>query len=340
MRLRRRAPDANRTMTSHPNIPERDLELLSAYLDGELSDPDRRALEQRLAAESDLRRALDELRLTVRLVGSLPHLKAPRSFALDPAKYGKRMPWWRRAIASGAVLQWSGALGTAASVIVIALGLTLGNGASVPTQDAQAPSETLSAAPAAASLPTALPVTPTLAPTESELDGAEAEMAVESAEEAAPGLAQAPMIELPSPLSDSAASTFGEPEGFAPPSAASPLPSERGAPPVERFAAGESAEDAADQAEPLAAPEGAQALQVPTATASPAPTATDEAAARRANDALEATAEALKAAPPTEVLTSGEPSDSGPRWWLVALGAAGLAVSAILFLVGRRQAGL
>lgn len=327
-------------MTSHPTISERDLELLSAYLDGELSDPDRRALEQRLAAESDLRRALEELRLTVRLVSSLPPLKAPRSFALDPAKYGKRVPWWRRVVVSGAVLQWSGALGTAASVIVIALGLALGNGEPMPDQDARAPSATFSAAPAAASLPTALPVTPTLTPTESQLDGAEAEIAAESAEQAAPGLAQAPMIELPSPLSDSAASTFGGPEGFAPPSAASPLPSERDAPPMEYFAAGESAADTADEAEPLGAQEDAEARRLPTATASPPPTATAAVAARGANDALNDAAEALKTEPPAEVFTSAESSEATPRWWLVALGAAGLTVSIILLLLGRQQAGV
>lgn len=355
-------------MTSLPNIPERDLELLSAYLDGELSDRDRRALEERLAAESDLRRALDELRVTVRLLNSLPRLKAPRSFALDPAQFGRRASWWQRVLASGALLQWSGALGTAASIILVVLGLTLGRGDSEPAQDAQAPSATLSAAPAAASLPTPLPVTPTLAPSPlppmaSELDGAEADIAAESAEEAEPGLAEAPMAAPPvplteseastfagqeefaptSPLSDSAASTFAGPEEFAPPSAASPLPSELEAPQIERFAAPGSAADTADEADDAAtlrSGEGAAAVQAPHATIFPPPTATAGVAAQKTADMIGDVTEDFEAASPAEAPAHAEPSEPGPRWWLVALGAAGMAISVILFLVGRRQAAL
>jgi anti-sigma factor RsiW len=66
-------------------MTEQDFELLSAYLDGDLSDADRAALEARLAAEPELRRELEALRQTVALVRSLPELKAPRSYALTAA---------------------------------------------------------------------------------------------------------------------------------------------------------------------------------------------------------------------------------------------------------------
>lgn len=59
-----------------------DTELLSAYIDGELTDAERLALEIRLDAEPDLRRELTTLRQTVALINQLPKLKAPRDFTL------------------------------------------------------------------------------------------------------------------------------------------------------------------------------------------------------------------------------------------------------------------
>ena len=237
-------------MTSHPNLSERDLELLSAYLDGELSDRDRHMLEQRLAAEADLRRSLDELRATVRLVGRLPRLKAPRNFTLDPAQFQRPAPWWERLFASGMALQLTGALGTAASIILIVLGLALGGQETPSLQDA-APSATLSEAPAAASLPTALPATPTLAPSPPmplmadeaeglEADAAEAEDAQESAAELAP----------PGSPGETAtnAETFAAPEAFMAPDGAAPAQADAPSPehelfeaPAEALRAGQSA---------------------------------------------------------------------------------------------------
>lgn len=79
--------------TSHS---EQDLITLNAYLDGELSNPERTAIEKRLAAEPDLRAELESLRVTVSALGQMEHLRAPRNFTLDPAKYGRpaRPVWW------------------------------------------------------------------------------------------------------------------------------------------------------------------------------------------------------------------------------------------------------
>ena len=108
---------------------ERDLELLSAYLDGALSGRERAALEQRLSHEQALREVLDDLRATVALVRGLPTLHAPRDFTLDPEVYGRPAPWWTRLFALESVLQLGGALGTAAAVLLIVVGLLAGGAA-------------------------------------------------------------------------------------------------------------------------------------------------------------------------------------------------------------------
>jgi hypothetical protein len=59
-----------------------DTELLSAYLDGQLTIDERSALEARLQHETDLRRQLALLRATVDLIRELPQLAAPRDFTL------------------------------------------------------------------------------------------------------------------------------------------------------------------------------------------------------------------------------------------------------------------
>jgi hypothetical protein len=112
---------------SHTPLSERDLHLLSAYLDGELADREQRALEERLAHDAALRSELDQLRDTVALVRDLPRLKAPRHFTLDPAVYGRKVLWWQRMLTLDAVLQLSGALGAAASIAIIILAVVLGS---------------------------------------------------------------------------------------------------------------------------------------------------------------------------------------------------------------------
>jgi anti-sigma factor RsiW len=56
-------------------------ELLSAYLDGELSADERAALEQRLADSPELRGMLDELQSVSHQVRSLPPQSAGGDFA-------------------------------------------------------------------------------------------------------------------------------------------------------------------------------------------------------------------------------------------------------------------
>lgn len=66
-------------------LTERDYELLSTYLDGELAPAERSALEQRLQREPVLQSELESLRATLALLGMAERLPVPRNFTLDPA---------------------------------------------------------------------------------------------------------------------------------------------------------------------------------------------------------------------------------------------------------------
>src|SRR5690349_2239103 len=76
-----------------PQLNDTDLELLSAYIDQQLSADERAALERRLEQEPALRQALDELRATVGVLRELAPARPPRSFALDPRVVAPRRAW-------------------------------------------------------------------------------------------------------------------------------------------------------------------------------------------------------------------------------------------------------
>ena len=71
---------------------QRDLELLSSYLDGQLKPSDSARLEARIASDPDLRSVLDDLRAARGLLRQLPMRKAPRNFTLTPKMVGKNPP--------------------------------------------------------------------------------------------------------------------------------------------------------------------------------------------------------------------------------------------------------
>ncbi len=97
-------------------LPKRDLERLSAYLDGEISDKEAARLEARLEREPELGRALQELRATKSLLRSLPEVRPARDFRLTPEMVGER----RRAPAYPA-LRLAAVLATFAFVLVVGL---------------------------------------------------------------------------------------------------------------------------------------------------------------------------------------------------------------------------
>ncbi|GAB4110232.1 MAG: zf-HC2 domain-containing protein [Roseiflexaceae bacterium] len=77
-----------------PQLNSDDTELLSAYLDQQLNDQERRALEARLDRDADLRQQLEELRATVTLLRSLEPLRPPRSFTIAPEQAQRPRAGW------------------------------------------------------------------------------------------------------------------------------------------------------------------------------------------------------------------------------------------------------
>ena len=73
-------------------MKQRDIELLSSYLDGQLSSVDSARLEARLRTDPDLRSVLQDLRGARSLLRQLPMRKAPRNFTLTPKMVGKNPP--------------------------------------------------------------------------------------------------------------------------------------------------------------------------------------------------------------------------------------------------------
>ncbi|HSM70804.1 MAG TPA: hypothetical protein VK851_04615 [Anaerolineales bacterium] len=70
----------------------RDLEQLSAYLDGELKPSDVAKMEKRLQSDLELESALQDLRATRTLLRSLPRRKSPRNFTLTRKMAGQNPP--------------------------------------------------------------------------------------------------------------------------------------------------------------------------------------------------------------------------------------------------------
>jgi hypothetical protein len=110
-----------------PVLTPADLELLSAYLDNELTPAERIALERRLAQDADLRAALDDLRGVTRAIRGLPTLRAPRDFRLDPAVFGRQdvspaRPAARRRIPRRGY-QWASGISALAAMLVFVLGV-------------------------------------------------------------------------------------------------------------------------------------------------------------------------------------------------------------------------
>jgi hypothetical protein len=77
-------------MSRRPNISQRDQEMLSAYLDGQLEDRQKRKLQARLQEDPGLRAELETLRVTVRSLRDLPAPRLRRHFTLSPEMVGQR----------------------------------------------------------------------------------------------------------------------------------------------------------------------------------------------------------------------------------------------------------
>ena len=72
------------------NLSDRDLEMLSAYLDGEISRKDRERLEARILEDKDLSNTLKQLRRTRQVMRGLPSMRAPRNYYITPEMVGRK----------------------------------------------------------------------------------------------------------------------------------------------------------------------------------------------------------------------------------------------------------
>lgn len=70
----------------------RDVETLTAYLDGQLDTAQRQRLESRLGSEPELKATLDALRESRSVLRRLPQRRAPRNFILTPKMAGIKPP--------------------------------------------------------------------------------------------------------------------------------------------------------------------------------------------------------------------------------------------------------
>jgi hypothetical protein len=103
-------------MNKHSDLSQRDLETLSAYLDGQLDDRRRRKLEARLQSEPGLREALESLRAVVKGLQGLPVPRPSRHFTLTSDMVGEAEP--RRAFP---VLRFATALAGLAFVALVGI---------------------------------------------------------------------------------------------------------------------------------------------------------------------------------------------------------------------------
>ncbi|MCS6888375.1 zf-HC2 domain-containing protein [Chloroflexus sp.] len=179
-------------MTTPPapqsELPERDVELLSAYIDNELAPADRAALEQRLALEPRLRRELAELRATRDLLRDQPWVTPPRSFTLTPDMASPRRRWF-------ALPSWLQPLsGLAALALVMLIGwqvLRLNSGASPAAQ----PQVMMAPATMPATGDATAPDSPTAAAMAPAAVAGANERNAQAAEETVVGLAVQPTVE-------------------------------------------------------------------------------------------------------------------------------------------------
>lgn len=107
-------------------ISERDYEVLSAYVDGQLDERDRKTLEARLADDRELRHTLKALRQDKLLLQKLPALRAPRNFTLTAAQAAAIRPRRKRGFFSfSAFSAMRVVTGVASLLFVTLLGLDL-----------------------------------------------------------------------------------------------------------------------------------------------------------------------------------------------------------------------
>jgi anti-sigma factor RsiW len=195
-----------------------DPDLLSAYLDNQVTSTERDRIERHLGACETCQRELDVLRQTVALLRAMPRAPVPRAFVLSEAQVGIRRPAARPAWYGGALR----GMGAVAAIVMVALIAT-----TLLQQPAWTPSPMVARAPKVAPEATAAPAAapreattevmlekvvveaPTVAPAAA-ADTAAPVVTVESAEEALRSAAQP--TEAPPTLAQPAEAPLPAPE--------------------------------------------------------------------------------------------------------------------------------
>lgn len=257
-------------------------ELLSAYIDDEVSADERALVEAHLTTCTACARDLSTLRQTVALLEGLPQAAAPRPFTLResdvwPARNTTRPAWWRLPWAQGLV----GAAAVLLCVVVVGGVVLLGRGGVVGAPAAPVP-VAMEALPSADEAANENIVVETVV--------VEAETVLEAEKEVQQAIE--PAAPPPAPAAEETTAEFGV-SGEAP---------EEAAPMEEKMAADEGetllATPAARAASSAAPTLSATPAPMPTATPAPLPTTAPAPAA-----------EALPAAPPSPTPTLLEVED-------------------------------
>ncbi|RMF39528.1 MAG: hypothetical protein D6755_14190 [Anaerolineae bacterium] len=115
------------------SLSVKELETLSAYLDGVLSPKERARLEARLEDDAALREELESLRRTRAVLRAAPRVRAPRNFTLTPEMVSPPISFfaWLRP-----TMQWG-----AAMAMVLLLLTFVGQSIWAPTLQQSAPPE-------------------------------------------------------------------------------------------------------------------------------------------------------------------------------------------------------
>jgi anti-sigma factor RsiW len=138
----------------------RDVELLSAYLDGQLAPSDSTRLEARLRSEPELVSVMDDLRTARGYLRQLPQRRAPRNFTLTRKMVGLNPPLPR----AYPVFRFTTAIATLLFFLTYGFNFLapqfasqpvygMGGGGGVETYSAEAPAAAATEAPAAAEAP-------------------------------------------------------------------------------------------------------------------------------------------------------------------------------------------
>lgn len=185
-------------------------ELLSSYIDDEVSDSERRLIETHLSECEECRQELESLRLTVSALRQLPEIQATRSFALSvEPKPMRSSPGWAlgvRLAASAAAVVLVGLILADVTGLIVQSDLAEFEGEpemaepAAPAQPAAAaPAMAPAAAPAAAPAPRqpAAPAPAAPAPAAAPAAPAAAPVQAMQAQAAAPAPTQAPAAPAP-----------------------------------------------------------------------------------------------------------------------------------------------